>query len=159
MTMSDYLAYPTPPGTSPDATAGRVLSGLAQTCPAGFYFIHLFTAADGRSRIEQLNPAQATEKLPYFFRAVATGVSLLTFPAGHNWDWHLTREVPRLIVQLRGMAVTIVDDGADAGVSYHPLRPGSVLLAEDFSGRGHRGMIFPDEPVVSLQVDLVKDWR
>jgi hypothetical protein len=153
--MSDEPAYLTSPG----ATAGSILSGLARSGPAGFYFIHLSTTPEGRSRIEQLNPAQANEKLPYFFRAKATGVSLLTFPAGHSWDWHLTHQVPRLIVQLRGMAVTIVDDGSDAGISYHPLRPGSVLLAEDFSGRGHRGMIFPDEPVVSLQVDLVKDWR
>jgi hypothetical protein len=138
------------------STAGNVLENLGA---AGFYFIHLYEDPDGTSRIAQLNPAQAHEKLPYFFRAKATGVSLLTFPAGHVWDWHLTHVVPRLIVQLRGMAVTIVDDGSAAGVSYHPLRPGSVLLAEDFSGRGHRGMIFPDEPVVSLQVDLVRDWR
>jgi|GEM_PF-2854023 hypothetical protein len=144
--MSDY--------THPGATGGAVLASLG--APPGFYFIHLFTGPDGHSRIEQLNPSQAQEKLPYFFRAQATGVSLLTFPAGHEFDWRLVRDVPRLIVQLRGMSVTIVNDGCEPGVSYHPLRPGSVMLAEDFSGRGHRGKVFGDEDCVTLQVDLLK---
>jgi len=125
--------------------------------PPGFYFIHLFTGEDGRSHIETLDPSQAEEKLPYFFRARATGDSILTFPAGHDFDWRLTRDIPRLLVQLRGLCVTIVDDGCEPGVSYHPLRPGSVMLAEDRTGRGHRGKVFGDEDVVTLQVDLAPE--
>jgi hypothetical protein len=31
------------------------------------------------------------------------------------------------------------------------------MLAEDRSGRGHRGKVFGDEDVVTLQVDLVPE--
>jgi hypothetical protein len=118
------------------------------------YFIHLFTGPDGRSHIEELSPRQVGVKLPYIYRSKATEVSVLTYPAGHRFDWGLTPGVPRLIIQLRGLSVTIVDDGGKPGSSYHPLAAGSIMLAEDRSGRGHRGMIFGDEDAISMQVDL-----
>jgi hypothetical protein len=139
-------------------TAGSFLADFskaqAATTPSGFYFIHLFTGPDGRTHLEEIDPRQAEQKLPYWYKAKATAVAVLTYPAGHQFDWHLTRDVPRLIIQLRGLSVTIVDDGNEPGVSYHPLRPGSVMLAEDKSGKGHRGMIFSDEDAYSMQVDL-----
>jgi hypothetical protein len=138
---------------------GALLGGVSETeagelrAPSP-YFIHLFTGADGRSHIDMLDPRQAGVKLPYLYKAKATEVSVLTYPAGHRFDWHLTRDIPRLIMQLRGVSVTIVNDDGEAGVSYYALSAGSLMLAEDKSGRGHRGVIFGDEDAVSMQVDL-----
>ncbi len=125
--------------------------------PAGgadFHVVHLFTGRDGRTRLEALDPRQATEHLPYLYRSKATAVSVLRFPAGRNFSWPASHGVRRLMIQLRGLSVVIVDDGHEPGVSYHPLAPGSILLAEDLSGRGHRGRVFEDEDVLIMQVDL-----
>lgn len=122
---------------------------------SGLSFVRVYAGDDGFSHIETIDPRQAEEKLPYIFRAKAVSVALLTFPAGMVWDWHHTHHgVRRLLVTLRGLCVTIVNDGCEPGRSYHPLMPGSVMLAEDFSGRGHRGHVFAESDTIVFQVDL-----
>jgi hypothetical protein len=141
------------------ASLGALLGGVRQAEAADGrapspYFFHLFTGSDGQSHFDVLDPRQASVKLPYLYKAKATEVSVLTYPAGHRFDWHLTRDIPRLIMMLQGIAVTIVNDAGEPGVSYYPLTTGSLMLAEDKCGRGHRGVIFGDEDAVSMQVDL-----
>ncbi len=141
-------------------TVGGLLSVIlgqpvAADEPQPFHFVRIYEGPDQRSHIEVVDPRNIQEKLPYLYRAKATSVSLLTFPAGTVWDWHLTHNnVRRLIVLVRGLTVSIVDDGDTPGVSYYPFKPGMVMLAEDFAGRGHRGKVFADQDAIVFQVDL-----
>jgi hypothetical protein len=142
---------------------GSLLTGMfgapaAAGQPQPFHFVRIYEGPDQRSHIEVIDPRQAEEKLPCLYRAKAVSVGLLTFPAGTIWDWHLTHDnVRRLIVLARGLTVTIVDEGDVAGVSYYPWKPGTVMLAEDGSGRGHKGRVFADEDALVFQVDLASD--
>jgi hypothetical protein len=121
---------------------------------ADFHVVHLYAGRDGRTRLETLDPRQATEHLPYLFKSKATSVAVLRYPAGRKFVWPSTPGVRRLLVQLQGASVVIVDDGHEPGRSYHPLQPGSVVLVEDLGGRGPRGTVFEDEDAIIMQVDL-----
>jgi hypothetical protein len=121
----------------------------------GFHFVRVQEGPDGRSYIDEYDPTQPSETLPSIYRAAAVQVALLTWPAGTVFSGGPTHGgVRRLLVTVTGLTVTIVDDGATPGKSYHPLKPGSVMLAEDFAGRGHRGQVFADEDALVFQVDL-----
>ena len=122
--------------------------------PSGFHVVHLVTGREGRTHIEELDPRQASENLPYLFRSKATSVSVLRYPAGREFEWRAVPGRSRLMVQLRGLCVLIVNVGAEPGVSYRPLAPGTVLLDDDTSGRAHRCKVFEDEDAYFMQVDL-----
>lgn len=122
--------------------------------PSGFHVVHLVTAKDGRTHIEELDPRQATENIPYLYRSKATSVSVLRYPAGKEFEWRASPGHSRLLVQLRGLCVLIVNGGAEPGVSYRPLAPGTVVLDDDTSGRAHRCKVFEDEDAYFMQVDL-----
>ena len=122
--------------------------------PSGFHVVHLVTGRDGRTHIEELDPRQSSESLPYLYRSKATRASVLRYPAGHEFEWRAVPGHSRLMVQLRGLCVLIVSGGADPGVSYRPLAPGTVLLDEDTSGRTHRCKVFEDEDAYFMQADL-----
>ena len=120
-----------------------------------FYFVRISEGPDGRSYIEEYDPRQLGAKEPVIYQAPAVSVALLRWPAGTVFNWGPTHGgVHRLLVTATGLTVTIVDDGAETGRSYHPLKPGSVMLAEDFAGRGHRGRVLPGEDAIVFQVDL-----
>jgi hypothetical protein len=134
----------------------ELLPGLADAAlESGFHFVRILEGPDGRSYIDEYDPVQASETLPSIYRADAVQVALLTWPAGTAFGWGPTHGgVRRLLVTLTGLTVTIVDDAATPGKSYHPLKPGSVMFAEDFAGRGHHGQVFVDEDALVFQVDL-----
>jgi hypothetical protein len=137
-----------------DAPANGSGGPATAVVPSGFHVVHLVTGRDGRTHIEELDPRQASENLPYLYRSKATSVSVLRYPAGHEFEWRAVPGRSRLMVQLRGLCVLIVNSGAEPGVSYRPLAPGTVLLDEDRSGRAHRCKVFEDEDVYFMQVDL-----
>jgi hypothetical protein len=134
----------------------EILPGVANaSLEAGFHFVRIHEGPDGRSYIEEYDPRQPSETLPVLYRAAAVQVALLRWPAGTEFGWGATHGgVSRLLVTVSGLTVTIVDDGATPGRSYHPLKPGSVMLAQDFEGRGHHGKVFADEDAIVFQVDL-----
>ncbi len=146
-------------------TVGALIAGLAPAAAADptatepshgrFYFIRVFEGPDGVSHIQEFDPSQAAEKLPYIYRAKATQVAITMIPAGTFLEWHLTHNnVKRLLVSARALSVIIVNEGDVPGESYYPLDPGAVFLAEDTSGRGHRGKVFAAADAVVFQVDL-----
>lgn len=121
----------------------------------GFHFVRIQAGPDGRSYIDEFDPQMPDEMPPVIYRAEAVSVALLIWPAGKVFNFGPTHDgVRRLLVTATGLTVTIVDDGTTPGISYHPLKPGSVMFAEDFSGRGHRGQVLADEDAVVFQVDL-----
>jgi hypothetical protein len=122
--------------------------------PSGFHVVHLVTGREGRTHIEELDPRQASESLPYLYRSKAISVSVLRYAAGREFEWRAAPGRSRLMVQLRGLCVLIVNGGAEPGVSYRPLAPGTVLLDDDTSGRAHRCKVFEDEDAYFMQVDL-----
>jgi len=138
------------------ALLGSVIPGLAEAgLERGFHFVRIQAGPDGRSYIDEYDPTSPDETLPVIYRADAVQVALLTWPGGTAFNFGPTHGgVRRLLVSATGLTVTIVDDGSAAGTSYHPLKPGSVMFAEDFSGRGHRGQVLADEDAIVFQVDL-----
>ena len=91
--------------------------------------IRLYTGEDGQSHVEEL-------KMP---SGEATSVALkagadMTFhhnPEGHLSDWH---NAPRrqYVIFLSGQTEIRLGDGTTRHLS-----PGSMLLAEDLTGKGH----------------------
>jgi hypothetical protein len=138
------------------ALLGTVIPGAARAgLERGFHFVRIQAGPDGRSYIDEYDPQMPGESPPVIYRAEAVSVALLTWPGGTAFNFGPTHGgVRRLLVTATGLTVTIVDDGSGAGTSYHPLKPGSVMFAEDFSGRGHRGQVFADEDAIVFQVDL-----
>ncbi len=138
------------------ALLGTVLPGVgAAGLERGFHFVRIQAGPDGRSTIDEFDPQMPGETLPLIYRADAVSVALLMWPGGKAFDFGPTHGgVRRLLVTATGLTVTIVDDGSTPGTSYHPLKPGSVMFAEDFTGRGHRGQVLADEDAIVFQVDL-----
>jgi hypothetical protein len=121
---------------------------------AAFHVVHLVTGRDGRTRLEAMDPRQATEKLPYLYRSRASAVTVLRHPAGSEFAWREKASGPRLLVQLRGLCVLTVNGGAEPGVSYRPLAPGSVVLDEDTGRHPPRCKVFEDEDAIFMVVEL-----
>lgn len=124
--------------------------------PGPIHFVRVAAANDGTSRITHFAPPPPVGPPALVYHAPASIAAILTFQAGTELGWRLTTGgVRRLLILLCGTSVTIVDDGCNPGMSYHPLGPGMVMLAEDFAGRGHRGKVMDGEEVFLFQVDLV----
>ena len=97
----------------------------------------VYSAPDGRSRIEQVSLAMSPfvdvegahgESAPI---QPATGITFRVSPPGYVLDWHCA---PRrqYSISLSGHAEIEVGDGTVARVG-----PGDVVLAEDLTGQGH----------------------
>ena len=111
----------------------------------------IFTGDDGESHFEDidvpltdLGPIGAMSKL-----IAATGLVLRETGSDYDLDFH---NAPRrqFVVTLSGGRVEIeVGDGTK-----RRLGPGSLLLAEDTTGRGHISRAVDDEPRVSVFITL-----
>ena len=102
--------------------------------PSGFHVVHLVTGREGRTHIEELDPRQASESLPYLYRSKATSVLVLRYPAGREFEWRARPGRSRLMVQLRGLCVLIVNGGAEPGVARMSL---IFLKSFQFDGVSH----------------------
>ncbi len=78
----------------------------------------------------------------------ATGVAFVRFPPGWDGDWHPT---PRrqFFFFLAGELAGETSDG-----DRRRLGPGSVVLLEDTTGRGHRSWVVGDGEVLATVVQL-----
>lgn len=78
----------------------------------------------------------------------ATGVAFVRFPAGWDGDWHPT---PRrqYFFFLSGKIESETSDG-----DHRSFGPGSVVLVEDTTGRGHRARVLGDDDVLATVVQL-----
>jgi hypothetical protein len=106
----------------------------------------VYSAPDGRSRIEQVSLAMSPfvdvegahgESAP---TQPATGITFRVSPPGYVLDWHCA---PRrqYAISLSGLSEIEVGDGTVARVG-----PGDVVLAEDLTGQGHITRVVGDQP-------------
>lgn len=93
----------------------------------------LFTGSDGESHFENidipLHPGGAIGALSEL--QPVTGIIFRETPPEYDYTWH-TAPRRQYIIMLSGTVEITVGDG-----SQRTFGPGSILLAEDTSGRGH----------------------
>jgi hypothetical protein len=108
----------------------------------------LYTGDDGQSHWDEVEVDMQTSGTAAFSLPTATtSVQFASLPGGGSSDWH-NSPCRQLVVTLAGDADL---EGGD-GTTRH-LGPGSVFLAEDVTGRGHRGR-YSAEPRTLLIVQL-----
>jgi len=111
----------------------------------------IFTGDDGESHFEDIDiPLTDLGPIGAMSRLIeATGLVLRETGSDYDLDFH---NAPRrqFVVMLSGGQVEIeVGDG-----TRRRLGPGSLLLAEDTTGRGHISRAVDDEPRVSIFITL-----
>ena len=116
-------------------------------------FVRMYPTPDGLSHFEELDlpfePADLTEKGS--FSPKITGVTFSRQPVGYSRrDWH-TGNVRHYVVFLTGTLEIEVGAGEER---LRRFGPGDVLLSEDLTGKGHRGWVVGNEPVISMSSDL-----
>jgi hypothetical protein len=107
--------------------------------------IRLYTGADGRSHIEELDPATQ----PDLTKLQATkGIVFRTTEAGHFHDWH---NAPRRqwVITLEGEGEIGLEDG-----TIYRFGPGHATLAEDLTGKGHTTRVIGNKRRVTATVHL-----
>ncbi len=91
------------------------------------------------------NIGQLSEMLP------VTGIIFRENPADYFYDWH---PAPRkqYIVMLEGLLEVQVSDGEQRS-----FPPGTILLVEDTSGKGHKSWVPNGKPRKSLFIAVKED--
>ncbi len=107
-------------------------------------YIRVYADATGESHYE--DTASASTSYPAM--TPATGAAFARFPAGWAGDWH---PAPRrqYFVVLTGECESETSDGDRRSHS-----PGSVVLLEDTTGKGHRARVMGDGEVLAMVVQL-----
>jgi quercetin dioxygenase-like cupin family protein len=78
----------------------------------------------------------------------ATGFFYLKLPAGQVQDWH-TAPRRQYVVALSGRHEFELEDGEKI-----PLTPGTVILAEDLTGKGHLSRCVGPQDCIVVEVPL-----
>jgi hypothetical protein len=118
-------------------------------------FVRLYSDAAGQSHFEDVEaelslvdfaplapPLELSEYLP------AARTAFLGGPAGWNGDWHVSSG-RNLFVVISGEWEIETSDGTTCLFS-----PGSVLLVEDTSGKGHRSRVVSKGDSLAVLVQL-----
>lgn len=110
----------------------------------------LYTGADGESHFEEieisLSDAGPIGQLSQ--QLAATGIIFRTTSPDYDYTWH---NAPRrqYIIMLDGAVDVEIGDG-----TIRRFGPGSILLAEDTTGRGHISRAVEHQPRTSIFVTL-----
>lgn len=122
---------------------------------AAVRYVRVYADNAGESHYQDVDVGLASRDFappapPLFVSPVgpATGVTFVRFPAGWDGDWHPT---PRrqFVMFLTGMFEGETSDG-----ERRCFGPGSVVLLEDTTGRGHRSRVVGDVDVRAAVVQL-----
>jgi hypothetical protein len=107
--------------------------------------VRLYTGDDGESHLEDLDLADHPELTEL---QAAKGVVFRRFEPDYFSDWH---NAPRrqYVVTLDGEMEIGLGDG-----TVHRFGPGTALLAEDLTGRGHTTRVVGGQPRLSATVHL-----
>ena len=118
-------------------------------------YVRIFTDESGESHIEDVEaeliardfapPAPPIDLSPMM---PATGVAFVRFPAGWYGDWHPT-PLRQVFVYLAGEVEGETSDG-----ERRRFGPGSVTLAEDTTGKGHRSWVVGDADALLVVAQL-----
>ncbi len=102
--------------------------------------IRLYTGADGITHLEDVEPKDM--RFPATEMVVRSAASDLPSP------WH-NAPVRQILIVRTGNVKVEVEDGA-----VRQLGPGDMVLEEDLTGKGHRGIPVDDQPVILNAVVL-----
>jgi mannose-6-phosphate isomerase-like protein (cupin superfamily) len=112
----------------------------------------LYTGADGQSHAADADvawrPAKLRAELSESESVRVTGAQFLRWPRGFVWEGHPASKRQYVIIVSGRGEVDV------AGGRKVPLAPGTVLLAEDTTGKGHITRVGADEDLVMLLVPL-----
>ena len=100
-------------------------------------FVRIYSGEDGQSYFEDLDASQAPLPLE-----PSADISIRSTPAGSFYDWHLSDE-RRYAFVMSGELEVVIGDG-----TVRRFGPGTVILAEDSTGRGHTTRIGAEPCVV-----------
>lgn len=110
----------------------------------------LYTGADGESHFEEieiaLHDAGAIGRLSE--RVATTGIIFRTTSPDYDYTWH-TAPQRQYIIMLDGAVEIEIGDG-----TIRRFGPGSIVLAEDTTGRGHISRAVDQQPRSSIFVTL-----
>jgi len=114
-------------------------------------YLRIYTGSDGLSHFEDVEvelAATGTSSSLTSEPVPATGVIFRRSPAGQFMDWH---HAPRrqFVITLSGEAEIVASDG-----EVRHIGPGTILLAEDLTGKGHITRGVGDKERLSLFVPL-----
>jgi hypothetical protein len=115
----------------------------------------LYTGADGKTKVEEFEIPLKTDK-PDEEVSDVVGVTRLQFRrASPNFsdDWH-TASRRQYVVNLAGQSEIEIDGGRKVH-----LGPGSILLAEDTTGKGHITRVSGTADRVSLTIGVADDAK
>ena len=103
-------------------------------------FFRLYTGPDGETHIEDIEPVPIK----------VTEVRYSKGAPGTFSDWHQERR-RQFVIQLSGEAEHYASDGQSRRTA-----PGSIKLAEDTTGKGHRTKVIGDQECVWMFVALAE---
>ncbi|MDJ0926493.1 MAG: cupin domain-containing protein [Gammaproteobacteria bacterium] len=121
-------------------------------------YTRMYTDADGVSHFDEgelalslENYAPPASPIAIHRMAEADGATLVFMPAGSFEDWH---PAPRrqFAFLLSGTVEVTVSDGET-----RRFEPGSIVLLEDTTGKGHQTRIVGDEDHLSVMVPVPLD--
>lgn len=118
-------------------------------------YTRFYTDETGETHIEAVNveltPRDFAPPAPPLFLSSfvpATGFGYLRFPPGWEGDWHPTPK-RQMIIILSGEVEGSTSDG-----QRRRFGPGSVVLLEDTTGKGHQSRVLSDGEVLAAVVQL-----
>jgi quercetin dioxygenase-like cupin family protein len=107
--------------------------------------IRLYTGEDGQSHFEDIALPRADDErgrgqTP--LQGAATGLEFARLPSGYASAWHTASRHAYAII-LSGQMECTIGDG-----TVRRLGPGDIMLAEDFTGKGHFNRGLDDQPLL-----------
>ncbi len=116
---------------------------------------HAYSANDGHTYVEVISiPASQTQPAntssESYFDLKPQVVRIGRGKSGALVSWHYAYESRHLIVPLQGDIVFDLDDGKMLHV-----HPGEAILAEDWTGRGHRSGCISDTKRTCVGLDIL----
>lgn len=118
---------------------------------------HAYSASDGRSYIEEISvPAQQRQSggssAQIYFDLKPQALRIARSASGSMIDWHYAGDSRHLIVPMQGDMVFDLGDGK----LFH-VKPGEAILAEDWTGKGHRSGCLADHQPTCVVFDILVD--
>jgi hypothetical protein len=116
-------------------------------------YVHLYTGPDNLSHFKDVDVELSDRGAASFLSETmtATGVNFRRNSKAYDLDWH---PAPRrqFVVNLTGAVKITASDGEE-----RIFGPGSIMLADDTTGKGHLSQHHGDEERVSLFIHIPGD--
>jgi quercetin dioxygenase-like cupin family protein len=118
---------------------------------------HAYSASDGLSYIEEIAvPAQVRasggKSAQIYFDLKPQAMRIARSATGSMIDWHYAGDSRHLIIPMQGDMVFDLGDGK----LFH-VKPGEAILAEDWTGKGHRSGCLNATQATCVVIDVLVD--